>query len=179
MDFYKDKTKRIDDIDKLIKEEDEALVTLERQSHKHYKSRSFVCHGVLLALLIVVGMCSFAFLANYGFQLTGCDQQSLNGGLLILLFTQVHWDAYRKSKIWRLFSLNVNRRLCIKVGWGHRDGDIATRVWGLGTEGRETRDLRTSSMGRGYVWDGDTDAGTSKNGMQGTRDMNNYCKSRS
>ena len=75
--------------------------------------------------------------------------------------------------------MNVNRRLCIKVGWGHRDGDIATRVWGLETEGRETRDLRTSSMGRGYVWDGDTDAGTSKNGMQGTRDMNNYCKSRS
>ena len=28
-------------------------------------------------------------------------------------------------------------------------------MWGLGTLGRETRDLRTSSMGRGDVWDGD------------------------
>ena len=33
--------------------------------------------------------------------------------------------------------------------------DIGTRVWGLGTWGRETRDLRTSSMGRGDVWDRD------------------------
>ena len=66
--------------------------------------------------------------------------------------------------------------LCIKVGWGQGDGDIGTRVWGLGTWGRETRDLRTSSMGRGDVWDGDT--GTSKTGTQGTRDVNNYCKSR-
>ena len=30
---------------------------------------------------------------------------------------------------------------------------MGTRVWGLGTWGRETRDLRTSSMGRGDVWD--------------------------
>ena len=37
---------------------------------------------------------------------------------------------------------------CIKVGRGQGDGDIGTRVWGLGTWGRETRDLRTSSMGR-------------------------------
>ena len=66
--------------------------------------------------------------------------------------------------------------LCIKVGRGQGDGDIGTRVWGLGTWGRETRDLRTSSMGRGDVWDGD--AGTSKTGMQGTRDVNDYCKSR-
>ena len=29
------------------------------------------------------------------------------------------------------------------------DEDVGTRVWGLGTWGRETRDLRTSSMGRG------------------------------
>ena len=28
-------------------------------------------------------------------------------------------------------------------------------MWGLGTWGRETRDLRTSSVGRGDVWDGD------------------------
>ena len=36
-------------------------------------------------------------------------------------------------------------------GRGQGDGDIGTRVWGLGTWGRETRDLRTSSMGRGDV----------------------------
>ena len=43
---------------------------------------------------------------------------------------------------------------------------------GTGTSGRETRDLRTSSMGRGDVWGGD--AGTSKTGTQGTRDVNDY-----
>ena len=31
-------------------------------------------------------------------------------------------------------------------------------------------------MGRGDVWDGDE--GTSNTGTQGTRDVNNYCKSR-
>ena len=31
-------------------------------------------------------------------------------------------------------------------------------------------------MGRGDVWDGD--AGTSNKGTQGTRDVNDYCKSR-
>ena len=50
--------------------------------------------------------------------------------------------------------------LCIKVGRGQGDGDIGTRVWGLGTWGRETRDLRTSSMGRGDVKNRDAgDAG--------------------
>ena len=68
------------------------------------------------------------------------------------------------------------KRLCIKVGRGQGYGEIGTHVWGLGTWGRETRDLRTSSMGRGDVWDGD--AGTSKTGMQGTRDVNDYRKSR-
>ena len=61
-------------------------------------------------------------------------------------------------------------RLCIKVGPGQGDGDIGTRVWGLGTWGRETRDLRTSSMGRRGVWDGDV-----KN--RDTGDANDYCKS--
>ena len=49
-------------------------------------------------------------------------------------------------------------RLCIKVGRGQGDGDIGTRVWGLGTWdlgletwGCETRDFGTSSMGRGDV----------------------------
>ena len=68
------------------------------------------------------------------------------------------------------------KRLCIKVGRGQGDGDIGTRVWGLGTWGRETRDLRTSSMGRGDLWDGDT--GTSNIETEGTRKVNNYCKSR-
>ena len=62
--------------------------------------------------------------------------------------------------------------LCIKVGRGQGDGDIGTRVWGLGTWGREMTDLRTSSMGRGDVWD--ADAGTSNTGTQGTRDVNNW-----
>ena len=57
------------------------------------------------------------------------------------------------------------------MGRGQGDGDIGTRVWGLGTWGREMTDLRTSSMGRGDVWDGD--AGTSNTGTQGTRDVNN------
>ena len=59
-------------------------------------------------------------------------------------------------------------------GQGQGDRDIGTRVWGLGTWGRETGDLRTSTMGPGDVWDGDGDAGTSKTGMQRTRDVNNY-----
>ena len=56
-----------------------------------------------------------------------------------------------------LLEADTNKKnwLCIKVGRGQGDGDIGTRVWGLGTWGRETRDLRTSSMGRGDVWDGD------------------------
>ena len=64
-----------------------------------------------------------------------------------------------------------HRGLCIKVGRGQGDRDVGTRVWGLGTWGRETRDLRTLSMGRG-------DAGTSKTGTQGTWDVNEYRKSR-
>ena len=50
---------------------------------------------------------------------------------------------------------NSEQGLCMKVGRGQGDGDIGTRVWGLGTWGRETRDLGTSSMGLGDVknWD--------------------------
>ena len=65
----------------------------------------------------------------------------------------------------------LSLRLCIKVGRGQGDGDIGTRVWGLGTWGRDTRNLRTSSMGRGDVWDGET-------GTQRTQDVNDYRKSR-
>ena len=56
-----------------------------------------------------------------------------------------------------------------KSGTGQGDGDI-------GTWGHEMKDLRTSSLGRPEVRDGDT--GTSNTGTQGTRDVNNYCKSR-
>ena len=64
-------------------------------------------------------------------------------------------------------SKKISRKigLCIKVGRGQGDGDIGTRVWGLGTWGRETRDLGKSSMGRGDVWDGNE--GTSNAGKQG------------
>ena len=37
-------------------------------------------------------------------------------------------------------------------------------MWGLGIWGREGRDVGTSSMGRGDVWDGD--AGTSNIGTR-------------
>ena len=80
-------------------------------------------------------------------------------------------DEPNRSKISENFQNHPYGRLCIKVGRGRRDGDIGTRVWGLGTWGRETRDLGTSSTGRG-------DAGTSKTGTQGTRDVNDYRKSR-
>ena len=57
-------------------------------------------------------------------------------------------------------SRSERKRLCIKVGRGQGDRDVGTRVWGLGTWGRETRDLGTSSMGRGDVKNRDAgDAG--------------------
>ena len=37
--------------------------------------------------------------------------------------------------------------LCIKVGRGQGDGDIGTRVWGLGTWGRKTEDLGMQDEG--------------------------------
>ena len=42
-------------------------------------------------------------------------------------------------------------RMCIELGWGHWDACVG----GLGNWGRETKDLGTSSMGRGDVWDRD------------------------
>ena len=59
--------------------------------------------------------------------------------------------GYLYYLIWR----NAIIRLRKKVGLGQGYGDIGTRVWRLGTWGRETRDLRTSSMGCGDVWDGE------------------------
>ena len=87
MDFYKDKAKLID---KLLEEgptsteeEDEALVTLKRESRM--QNKFFACHFVVLVLVVVLGMCLFARVAYYGFQTTEYDQQSLNGGLFILI----------------------------------------------------------------------------------------------
>ena len=87
---------------------------------------------------------------------------------ILLILSEFSFHHIEKKK--------QTKGLCIKVGRAQGDGGIRTRVWGLGTWGRETRDLRTSSMGRGDVWDGD--AGTSKTGTQGTRDVNDYRKSR-
>ena len=50
----------------------------------------------------------------------------------------------------------------VTMGRGHRNACV-----GLGTWGHETRDLRTSSIGRGDVWDGNR--GTSNTGTQGMR----------
>ena len=52
--------------------------------------------------------------------------------------------------VWAVYKSGPGTR-----GRGHWDGDIGTRVWGLGTWGRETKDLGTSSMGCGDVWDRD------------------------
>lgn len=45
-------------------------------------------------------------------------------------------------------------------------------MWGLGTWGRKTRDLETSSRGRGDTWDGD--AGHQVQGHGGRKDINDY-----
>ena len=55
--------------------------------------------------------------------------------------------------------------LCIKLGRGHWHACV-------GTWGRETRDLGTSSMERGDMWDGD--AGRQIQGRGGRRDVNEY-----
>ena len=83
---------------------------------------------------------------------------------------------YERGLVFKKGNFALYQRLCLKVGRGQGDGDIGTRVWGLGTWGRVTRDLRKSSMGRGDVWDGDE--GTSNAGTQGMWNVNDYCKSR-
>ena len=47
-------------------------------------------------------------------------------------------------------SWSVIVRLCIKVGWGQGDGDIGTRVWGLGTWTRDEglEDIKYGTRGR-------------------------------
>ena len=64
-------------------------------------------------------------------------------------------------------------------GRGHRDACVGT--WDLGTRDEGLKDIKYGTrgrvgQGRGDVWDGD--AGMSNTGMQGTRDVNDYCKSR-
>ena len=61
--------------------------------------------------------------------------------------------------------------LCIKLGREQGEGDIGTRVWGLVTRGRGTRDLGTSSMERGDVWDGDAGRQIQGRGGSGGRRM--------
>ena len=81
-------------------------------------------------------------------------------GVYLTLFLTI--EAKRPSKY------DESTWLCIKVGRGQGDGDIGTRVWGLGLG-----NARRGTWGR-QVWD----AGTSKTRTQGTRDVNDYCKSR-
>lgn len=50
-----------------------------------------------------------------------------------------------------------------------------TGAWGPGTWGRKTRDLGTSSGGRGDRWDGD--AVREIQGHGGHKDINDNCKS--
>ena len=80
-------------------------------------------------------------------------------------------DGKQTILFFALLNRRVNRSkkgLCIKLGRGQGDGDKGTRVWGLVTRGRGTRDLGTSSMGRGNVG----------HQIQGRGDVNEYCKNR-
>ena len=56
-------------------------------------------------------------------------------------------------------------------GRGHRDACVGT--WDLEMQDEGLEDIKYGTRGRGNVWDGD--AGTSNTG---TRNVNNYCKSR-
>ena len=38
--------------------------------------------------------------------------------------------------------------LCIKVGRGQGDGDVGTRVWGLGTRDQGLEDIKYGTRGR-------------------------------
>ena len=65
---------------------------------------------------------------------------------------------------------------CVK-NW---DGDIRTRVWGLVTQGRETRDLGTSRVGHRDVLDRDMRRqiqGCEDVKYRDTGDVTDYCKS--
>ena len=79
-----------------------------------------------------------------------------------------HADSMQFYLFYRYY---ISDELCIKLGRGQGDGDIGTRVWALVTRGRETRDLGTSSMGRG-------DVGRQIQGRGERGDFNEYCKNR-
>ena len=122
MDFYKDKAKLID---KLLEEGptsteegDEAQVTLKRESRM--QNKFFACHVVVLVLVLVLGMCLFARVAYYGFQTTEYDQQSLNGGLFILILghfiycpLRLHWRYFYIQRCQpRFFNPAIPTKIC-------------------------------------------------------------------
>ena len=61
--------------------------------------------------------------------------------------------------------------LCIKVGRGHRDACVGT--WDLRTRDEGLEDIKYGTRGRVGRGRGDV-----KTGVQGTRDVNDYRKSR-
>ena len=68
--------------------------------------------------------------------------------------------------------------MCVKVGRGQGDGDIGTRLWcvetwDLGTRDKGLEDIKYGTRGRVGRGRGDV-----KTGVQGTRDVNDYRKSR-
>ena len=80
------------------------------------------------------------------------DNSKLNNGrfkkwLKILAGKDLQTKLRKSEKVDFKFSAS-NGTDVYKTGTGTSGRDIGTRVWGLGTWGRETKDLRTSSMGR-------------------------------
>ena len=68
--------------------------------------------------------------------------------------------------------------LCIKVGRGHGDGDIGTHVWGLGTWGRETRDLGLGTWDLGTRDEGLEDIKYGTRGRVGRGRQKQECRGR-
>ena len=90
------------------------------------------------------------------------DNSKLNNGrfkkwLKILAGKDLQTKLRKSEKVDFKFSAS-NGTDVYKTGTGTSGRDIGTRVWGLGTWGRETKDLRISSMGREDVKN--RDAGT-------------------
>ena len=82
------------------------------------------------------------------------DNSKLNNGrfkkwLKILAGKDLQTKLRKSEKVDFKFSAS-NGTDVYKTGTGTSGRDIGTRVWGLGTWGRQTKDLRTSSMGRRY-----------------------------
>ena len=92
------------------------------------------------------------------------DWTNVNFGRLLNVFhTERSWHAYWFSLVGMICPLMQEHFLFwlrIKLGRGQGNGNIETRVWGLGTWGRVKRYLRTRSIGRGNVKNRDAgDAG--------------------